>query len=50
MNEQERIESIIDELEIERGLSYDYDGIVSGIDLAIRIIRSYYPPEETYDE
>ena len=55
MNEQERIDSIIQDLETERELLGDIDnsfiaGADSGLHMAIRIIRSYYPTKEQRDE
>jgi hypothetical protein len=51
MNEQERIDSIIQELETERELLGDIDtvfdaGVDTGLDHAIRVIKSYYPTKE----
>ncbi len=55
MNEQERIDSIIQELEIARELLNDIDnsfdaGTDSGLLYAIRVIRSYYPTKEEQNE
>jgi len=54
MNEQERIDEIIYEIEVERELNDVQDkftaGFDSGLALAIRVIRSYYPTKEQQDE
>ena len=55
MNEQERIDSIIQELEIARELLNDIDnsfdaGTDSGLLYTIRVIRSYYPTKEEQNE
>jgi hypothetical protein len=55
MNEQERIDSIIQELETESELLGDiystFDaGMSSGLEMAIRIIRSYYPTKEEQND
>jgi hypothetical protein len=55
MNEQERIDSIIQDLETERELLNDIDnsydaGFDSGLAQAIWLIRSYYPTKEQQDE
>ena len=48
MNEQERIDQIIERLEEARSLCEDstFDhGLITGLDMAIIIIREYYPVE-----
>jgi hypothetical protein len=50
MNEQERIDDIIRELEEAREIYDGHSGYIAGIDHAIRVIRYYYPTKEQQDE
>jgi hypothetical protein len=50
MNEQERIDNIIRELEEAIEIYDGHSGFIAGIDHAIRVIRSYYPTKEQQND
>jgi hypothetical protein len=54
MNEEQRIADIIYEIEVERELNDVQDSFTAGFDsglaLAVRIIKSYYPTKEEQND